>query len=292
VLAEQVEMATRKAAPNTHAKRPRQALPAFVRQALLARELLAAYDARPAYQRNDYLAWITRAKLPATQQKRLAQMLAELAQGTVYMNMRWQAGERASTSEPIRVFAGPAQFASWLREHHVAAAGIWLKLAKRSGPLRSLDYARALDVALAWGWIDAQKRPFDGSSWLQRFTPRKPRSRWSKINRDKALALQRAGKLEEPGRLEVERAQRDGRWDEAYDSPRTSEVPADLAQALTEEPRAQRLFGELDSANRYAVLYRVQAAKKPETRARRIATLVAMLARGETIHPARKKRAR
>jgi uncharacterized protein YdeI (YjbR/CyaY-like superfamily) len=265
-------------------------MPAFIRDALIARELRAAYDARPAYQRNDYLGWITRAKLPATRAKRLTQMLDELAQGSVYMNMRWQAGERATTSEAIRVFAGATAFARWLREHHATAPGIWLKLAKRGGPLRSLDYAAALDVALAWGWIDAQKRPFDRSSWLQRFSPRKARSRWSKINRDKALALQRAGKLEEPGRLEIERAQRDGRWAEAYDSPRTSEVPADLAQALNAAPAAQRLFAELDGANRYAVLYRVQTAKKPETRARRIETLVAMLARGETIHPARKKR--
>ncbi len=145
--------------------------------------------------------------------------------------------------------------------------------------------AEALEVALAWGWIDAQKRAHDDSWWLQRFTPRGPRSMWSKINREKALALIAAGEMKPPGMAEVERARRDGRWDSAYDSPSRASVPDDLAAALAASPRARAFFATLDSANRYAVLYRVQTARKAETRARRIAQLVAMLARHEKLHP-------
>jgi len=168
-----------------------------------------------------------------------------------------------------------------------------LRLAK--GKRGALTYAQALEVALAWGWIDGQKRALDASAWLQRFTPRAARSPWSKINRAKAEALIAAGNMRPAGLREVERAKRDGRWERAYDGARTAGVPADLAAALARAPRARRFFDALDAANRYAILYRVQTAKKPETRAERIARFVAMCARGETIHPprsARKDRAR
>jgi uncharacterized protein YdeI (YjbR/CyaY-like superfamily) len=155
----------------------------------------------------------------------------------------------------------------------------------------ALSYAEALDIALAWGWIDGQKRAHDDRAWLQRFSPRRSRSAWSKINRDKAEALIQAGKMRPPGLREVERARQDGRWDAAYDSPRTSQVPDDLARALAGSKVAAAFFETLDGANRYAILYRVQTAKKSETRAARIAKFVAMLANHETLHPPRRKRA-
>jgi uncharacterized protein YdeI (YjbR/CyaY-like superfamily) len=154
----------------------------------------------------------------------------------------------------------------------------------------ALSYAEALDIALAWGWIDGQKRAHDERAWLQRFTPRRPRSTWSKINRDKAEALIRAGKMQASGLREVERARQDGRWAAAYDSARTSQVPDDLARALAGNKAAAAFFETLDGANRYAILYRVQTAKKPETRAARIAKFVAMLSKRETLHPPRRNR--
>lgn len=166
-----------------------------------------------------------------------------------------------------------------------------VRLAKK-GAKGALTYAEALDVALAWGWIDSQKRALDANAWLQRFSPRQAKSPWSKINRAKAEALMAAGAMEPPGLAEVERARGDGRWERAYDGARTSVVPADLAAALARDVRARAFFESLDGANRYAILYRVQAAKRPETRAARIARFVAMCARRETIHPGRPAPAR
>jgi uncharacterized protein YdeI (YjbR/CyaY-like superfamily) len=182
-----------------------------------------------------------------------------------------------------------AQWGAWLADHHASATGALVMITK--GKVRpALTYAEALDIALAWGWIDGQKRAHDERAWLQRFTPRRPRSAWSKINREKAEALLRAGKMRPPGLREVERAKQDGRWDAAYDSARTSKVPDDLARALADNKPAATFFAALDGANRYAILYRVQTAKKPETRAARVAKFVAMLAKHETLHPARQKR--
>jgi uncharacterized protein YdeI (YjbR/CyaY-like superfamily) len=168
---------------------------------------------------------------------------------------------------------------------------VWLLIAKNSDTPR-LSYREALEVALAWGWIDSQKQKHDDTAWRQRFSRRKARSPWSKINRDKATALIAAGEMQAPGLAEVERAKADGRWAAAYDSARTSTAPDDLVAALATKPRAAAFFATLDAANRYAILYRVQTAKKPETRAKRIADFVAMLARHETIHPARGARAK
>jgi uncharacterized protein YdeI (YjbR/CyaY-like superfamily) len=182
-----------------------------------------------------------------------------------------------------------AQWGAWLAKHHAFATGALVMITKQGGGPPALSYAQALDLALAWGWIDGQKWAHDDRAWLQRFTPRRPRSTWSKINRDKAEALIRAGKMQPPGLHEVERARQDGRWDAAYDSARTSQIPDDLARALASNKAAAAFFETLDGANRYAILYRVQTAKKPETRAARIAKFVAMLARGETLHPPRKK---
>jgi uncharacterized protein YdeI (YjbR/CyaY-like superfamily) len=185
---------------------------------------------------------------------------------------------------PILSFESPEAFASWLGEHHSGSPGLWLKLAKKGSGIASVNYAEALDVALCYGWIDGQKGSFDESWWLQKFTPRGARSIWSKVNREKALALIEGGRMQPAGLAEIERAQGDGRWEAAYDSQSKAEVPADLAAALAANPAAQAFFATLDSANRYAVLFRVHGAKRPETRARRIAQFVEMLARGEKIH--------
>lgn len=179
----------------------------------------------------------------------------------------------------------PAQWNAWLARHHAASAGASVLLTKQGAPPPTLTYADALEVALCWGWIDGQKRAHDDHVWVQRFTPRRAQSKWSKINRGKAEALIAAGKMKPAGLAEVERAKADGRWDAAYDSSRTAEVPDDLAAALAKRPKAKALFSELDSANRFAILYRVQTAKKAETRAAKIEALVAMLDRGETVHP-------
>ncbi len=176
-------------------------------------------------------------------------------------------------------------WAAWLAEHHETAAGAWLRIAKAGTNVPTVTYAEALDEALCHGWIDGQKDRLDDTYWLQRFTPRGPRSRWSKINRAKAEALIAGGRMRPAGLREVDRAKADGRWAAAYDGQRTADIPDDLAAAFTAEPAAAAFFGTLSGANRYAVLYRIAEAKRPETRARRIAKYVAMLAAGETIHP-------
>ncbi|CAA9319913.1 MAG: putative periplasmic membrane protein [uncultured Gemmatimonadetes bacterium] len=183
---------------------------------------------------------------------------------------------------PVILFEDPAAWAAWLEEHHADAPGVWLRLAKKDAPIRSLSYAEALDEALCYGWIDSQKKSWDGDSWIQKFTPRGKRSLWSRVNRDKVAAL--AGRMKPAGLREVERAKEDGRWDAAYDSQRNATVPDDFQAALDADPAARDFFATLNGANRYAVLFRIQTAKKPETRARRIETLVAMLARNEKIH--------
>lgn len=191
-------------------------------------------------------------------------------------------------SDPILALHDAAAWHAWLREHHASSAGVWLKIAKKSaGP--SLTYAAALEVALTWGWIDSQKKAHDAGTWLQRFSPRTARSPWSKINRAKAEALIAEGRMEARGLAEVERAKADGRWERAYDGAKTATVPDDLALALAEDPKAKAFFEGLDSANRYAILYRVTTAKLPATRADRIARLVAMCGRHESLHPRREK---
>ena len=186
---------------------------------------------------------------------------------------------------PIAFFPDAGAWASWLEQHHASSPGVWLRLAKKGAPLASLSYAEALDAALCYGWIDGQKRSHDADSWLQKFTPRGPKSLWSRVNVDKVAALEAAGRMRPAGRATVEAAQRDGRWARAYDSPARAEVPDDFRAALAANPDAERFFATLSRGNRYALLYRVQTAVRPETRARRIAEFVAMLARGETIHP-------
>ncbi len=186
-------------------------------------------------------------------------------------------------SEPHR-FPSARAFETWLRKHHASCDGIWLLIAKAGADQPTVTYPQAVDIALCYGWIDGQKKALDAQYWLQRFTPRRARSLWSKINRVKAQALIDAGRMQPSGMAEVVRAQQDGRWDAAYDGARAAPVPPDLQAALDAQPDAKRFFGNLDGTNRYAVLWRVQTAKRAETRARRIETFVAMLARGEKIH--------
>ncbi len=192
--------------------------------------------------------------------------------------------ENVRAGLPVLGFATAEQFGAWLDEHHASAAGLWLKIAKKGTGVASVSYAEALSAALCYGWIDGQKAALDDECWLQRFTPRKRGSRWSKINREKATELIEAGLMRPAGLREVTAAKADGRWAAAYAGARTATVPPDLAAALAANPAALAFFETLDSANRYAVLYRVNDAKRPETRQRRIATFVEMLAAGEKLH--------
>jgi uncharacterized protein YdeI (YjbR/CyaY-like superfamily) len=162
---------------------------------------------------------------------------------------------------------------------------VWLRIAKKGSGLQSLSYTEALDSALCYGWIDGQKRPQDERAWLQKFVPRSPRSVWSKINREKAEALIQSGRMTPAGLEAIEQAKANGCWKAAYDSPSRATVPPDFAAALNASPAAKATFQELDSANRYAMLFRIQTAKKTETRARKITEFIEMLRRGRSIHP-------
>lgn len=185
---------------------------------------------------------------------------------------------------PVLAFPDARAFEAWLAKNRDAAAGLWVKLAKIGKGAASITYSEAVDAALCHGWIDGQKAGGD-DHWLQKFTPRGKRSLWSKRNRERVEALRAAGRMRPPGEAEVERAKADGRWDQAYDSPRTAEVPPDLQAELDKSKAAAAFFAGLNGTNRYAILWRLQTAKKPETRARRLQDLVAMLKRKETLHP-------
>jgi uncharacterized protein YdeI (YjbR/CyaY-like superfamily) len=189
------------------------------------------------------------------------------------------------SDDVVELFAKPADFERWLRKHHAKASCIWVKYAKKKSGIASIDWNQAVDVALCYGWIDGQGRSLDETYALQRFTPRGSRSRWSKRNRERVARLTKAGLMQPAGLAEVARAKADGRWDAAYDSPATAEVPDDLANELAKSPKAKKFFESLSSTNRYAILYRLQEAKKPETRARRLAKFVDMLKKGEKLHP-------
>lgn len=187
--------------------------------------------------------------------------------------------------DPLHLFATPADFERWLREHHATATCLWVKYAKKKSGIASIDWNAAVDVALCFGWIDGQAKGLDDTYAIQRFTPRGKRSRWSKLNRERVARLVEAGRMQPAGAAEIERAKADGRWDAAYDSPANARVPDDLAAALAESAKAKKFFESLNATNRYAILYRLHEAKKPETRARRLAKFVAMLKQGEKLHP-------
>ncbi|MDP9640628.1 uncharacterized protein YdeI (YjbR/CyaY-like superfamily) [Actinopolyspora lacussalsi] len=187
-------------------------------------------------------------------------------------------------NEPVLEFASGEDWREWLANNHDDSSGVWLRIAKKNAATTSVSYAQALDEALCFGWIDAVKRSYDDSSWLQRFTPRKARSKWSRINRDNAERLIEAGRMREPGHREIEKAKQDGRWQTAYEPQRTATVPDDLRRELEANPAAKEFFDNLDSQNRYAILHRVADAKRAETRARRISRFVAMLAEHRKLH--------
>lgn len=184
---------------------------------------------------------------------------------------------------PVKPFRNAAAWEKWLSAHG-GGKGVWLKIAKKGSGIASVTYAEALEVALCHGWIDGQKRGCDEMFFLQRFTPRRPKSLWSKINIDHVERLVAAGRMQAAGLREVEAAKADGRWDAAYAGAAEMTVPDELAAALAKNRKAKGFFDKLDRTNRYAVCWRVHTAKKPETRAARVEKLVAMLAKGEKIH--------
>jgi uncharacterized protein YdeI (YjbR/CyaY-like superfamily) len=186
---------------------------------------------------------------------------------------------------PVVSFASPREWEDWLEENHAAPSGIWIKIAKKDAGIESVRYPDVLETALCFGWIDGRREALDECFFLQRFTPRRRRSTWSRVNREKAERLIAAGKMRPAGLAEVERAKADGRWEAAYESQRRIAVPGDLQRELDARPKARAFFSQLNSQNRYAILYRLQDAKKPETRARRLANFVAMLEAGQTIYP-------
>jgi uncharacterized protein YdeI (YjbR/CyaY-like superfamily) len=212
--------------------------------------------------------------------------------------LRWAAGlpgpaaQRFATQKPvIKRFASKAAWAAWLHEHHESSSGLWIEFARTGSGAVSLAHAEALEVALCYGWIDGVVTSVDARRFRQRFTPRRARSKWSRINCAAVERLHAQGALAHAGIREMEAAKRDGRWDAAYASPRSMTVPDDLRAVLEARPRARRAFEQLDSRNRYAILYRLQDARKPETRQRRLEKFVSMLEAGETLHPPSARRA-
>jgi uncharacterized protein YdeI (YjbR/CyaY-like superfamily) len=191
----------------------------------------------------------------------------------------------ATTKEyPILPFASASAWEEWLAEHHAGTDGVWIKIAKKASGTASVTHDEALDVALCYGWIDGQGKTFDDSYFLQKFTPRRPKSLWSKRNIEKVAELTAAGRMQPDGQDEVEAAKVDGRWDAAYDSPKNMAVPEDFLQALGENEQALAFFNTLNQANKYAIAWRLATAKKPETRQRRFDNLLAMIERGEKLH--------
>jgi uncharacterized protein YdeI (YjbR/CyaY-like superfamily) len=183
------------------------------------------------------------------------------------------------------LFPHQKAWAAWLARNHDKSPGVWVRLAKKASGIPSVSYSEALEVALCHGWIDARKKSESETTWLQQFTPRATKSIWSKINREKAMALVKAGRMKRAGLAQIERAKKDGRWEAAYDSPSSATAPPELQAALDQNARAKAFYATLDSQNRYAILFRIQTAKKPETRAKRIQRFVEMLENNEKLHP-------
>jgi uncharacterized protein YdeI (YjbR/CyaY-like superfamily) len=186
-----------------------------------------------------------------------------------------------------RGFASKEEFIAWLEEHHATSDGLWIRIGKKNAGVESVTVTETLDVALCFGWIDGQRKPLDDKYFLQKYTPRRARSKWSKRNVGLVEKLIEAGEMRAAGHAEIERAKADGRWDAAYDSPANIQVPPDLQAELDARPAAAEFFKTLNSTNRYSILYRLHDAKRPETRARRLEQFVAMLERGETPYPQR-----
>lgn len=186
---------------------------------------------------------------------------------------------------PVRLFTDSEEWAGWLEENGATQPGIWLRLARKKSSLKSISYDEAVNVALCYGWIDGLLNKYDDQSWLQRFTPRKPKSAWSKINKEKALALMASGEMKPAGLAVIGVAQQNGTWDSAYDSQRSIEVPDDFREALEKNPAASAFFETLDKTNRYALLYRIQTARQPALRAGRIQQFIEMLNQHQKLYP-------
>ena len=187
-------------------------------------------------------------------------------------------------ADNTKAFATPKHWAAWLAKHHAMSGGLWIRFFKKGSGVKSITFAEAVDEALCRGWIDGQAKPCDEQSWYQRYTPRRPRSNWSKRNRDNVARLEREGRMQARGRAEVEAAKADGRWEQAYDSPANSEIPPDFLDAVSKHKKALAFFRSLNRANLYAICYRLQTAKKPETRQRRFEKILQMMKDGETFH--------
>lgn len=194
----------------------------------------------------------------------------------------------APADAPTLAFEDQAAFRRWVQAHQTDQDGIWLKLAKKGSGVASVTYAEAVDVALCFGWIDGQSRSLDDAFYTQRFTPRRPRSKWSKINIGKVAALVESGEMTALGLAEVDRAKADGRWAAAYDPPSSASVPDDLQAALEANPKAKASFSTITRTSRYSIIYQLGDAKRPETRQRRIEKFIADLAAGEQPHPPRR----
>ena len=186
---------------------------------------------------------------------------------------------------PVLLFEDQPALDRWLVDHHADSKGAWLKIAKKAIGLRSVTYAEAVETAIIYGWIDSQKRAFDEQYFIQKFTPRSAKSVWSRTNRDKALDLIKTGRMQPSGLRQVEIAQANSEWDKAYEPQSRMQIPADLQAELNRNPAAKSFFATLNSANRYAVLYRLQSVRKPETRRARIRQFIEMLTRHERLHP-------
>lgn len=186
---------------------------------------------------------------------------------------------------PMLLFASAREWEEWLALHHAEPAGVWLRIAKKGCKVASVSYSDALDIALCHGWIDGQKKPRDESFWLQKFTPRRRRSGWSKVNTDRVVALIESGAMRPAGVAEVDAAKVDGRWAAAYQSQGNATIPANFQAELDAHPGAHAFFATLNNTNRYAIYYRITTAKKPATRRSRIEACIAMLERGEMLHP-------
>ena len=198
--------------------------------------------------------------------------------------VRKTAPAHAPTPATTKTFASPAALRAWLGRHHGSSSGVWLRFFKKTTGRQGLTHASALEEALCWGWIDGQARPYDETSWLQRYSPRRPRSKWSKRNCEIAERLARDGRMQPSGQAQVDAAKADGRWDVAYDSPANATVPDDFVTALRRHKGATAFFNTLNRTNRFAIAYRLQTATKPETRQRRFDRLVEMMKARQRLH--------
>jgi uncharacterized protein YdeI (YjbR/CyaY-like superfamily) len=198
--------------------------------------------------------------------------------------MKKKTAVTGSAPGAIRGFKTRKDFAAWLEKNHKTSPALWVRIARKNSSVSSITYGEGVEVALCYGWIDAQKLPENETAWLQRFMPRRPRSIWSKVNREKVLALIASGEMKPAGLEEIDRARKDGRWEAAYDSPSAAAVPADFERELDRHPKAKAFYKTLTRANSYAILWRLQTAKKAETRAKRMRTFIEMLEKGETLH--------